>query len=72
MVRVFIVCIVLVVVDSFPTWYRSTRFWGIGSVKGGWLLVVGCVVGWLSTEVCASPIRGSLRMSVLWSPYFGV
>ncbi len=60
------------VVASFPSRYWSIRFCGMGSMNGGWLLVVGlgrlCFVlwGWMS------PIWGSSRMSALWSPFSGV
>ncbi len=33
-------CVVSVVV-SLPSRFRSIRVWGMGSMNGGWLLVVG-------------------------------
>ena len=35
------VCYVVSVVVSLPSRYRSIRFWGMGSMNAGWLLVVG-------------------------------
>jgi hypothetical protein len=62
-----VVCCVRFAVASFPSLYWSIRFCGMGSINGGWLLVVGfgslCFVLW----VWMSPIWGSSRMSALWS-----
>ena len=52
----------LVVTVALPSRYRSTRCWGIESMNGGWLLVVGLVVDYLTLEVCVSPICGSSRV----------
>jgi len=63
---------VLFEVDGLPSWYRSMRFWGMGSWNGGWLLVVGffrlCVV----SGVVLLPICGRSSIRALWSPYSGV
>ncbi len=40
--------------------YRSIRFWGIGGMCGGWLIVIWFVVGCLSLEVCVFLTCGSL------------
>ncbi len=56
-------------VVSLPNRYRSIKFCGMGSVNGGWLLVLGfgwlhlCLWGWMS------PICGSSSVRALWSPY---
>jgi hypothetical protein len=42
--RAVVVCMlrcVFALVEVFPNWYSSTRWVGVGSMKGGWLLVVG-------------------------------
>ena len=57
---------------SLPSLYWSIKFCGMGSMNGGWLLVMGfgrlrsALWGWMS------PIRGSSSTSALWSPYSGV
>ena len=65
-------CCVRFAVASVPSRYWSIRFCGMGSMNGGWLLVVGfgrlCLLLWM----WMSPIWGSSRMSALWSPYSGV
>ena len=54
---------------SLPSRYSSIKFCGMGSMNGGWLLVVGfgrlcsALWGWMS------PIWGSSSVSALWSPY---
>ena len=59
-------------VVSLPSRYWSINFWGMVSMNGGWLLVVGfgklllALWGWMS------PIRGSSSVSALWSPYSGM
>ena len=59
-------------VVSLPSRYWSIKFCGMGSMNGGWLLVVGfgrlrsALWGWMS------PIWGSSSASALWSPYSGV
>ena len=47
----------LVLVVSFPNWYRSIRGLGIGRRKGGWSRVVGnCLMCW--AVVAMSPCGG--------------
>ena len=60
------------IVVSLPSRSWSIKFCGMGSMNGGWLLVVG--FGWLRLALwgCMSPIWGSSTVSALWSPYFGV
>ncbi len=73
--RTLVVCVVWCVrsvVASLPRRHWPIKFCGMGSMYGGWLLVVGfgrlCFVlwGWMS------PIRGSSSVSALWSPYSGM
>ena len=73
--RAVVVCVAWCVssdVVSLPSRYWSIRFCGMGSMNGGWLLVVGfgrlrsALWGWMS------PIWGSPSASALWSPYSGV
>jgi hypothetical protein len=48
---VCVMCCVRFVVASFPSRHWSIRFCGMGSMNGGWLLVVGfarlCFVLWV-------------------------
>ena len=62
----------LVEVDGLPNWYRSIRFWGMGSKNGGWLLVVGFLGLFVGSLVDMGPICGKSSMRALWSPYSGV
>jgi hypothetical protein len=62
----------LVMAVSLPSWHTSTRFWGIESTNGGFLIVSGLVVGCLPSEICVSLTYGSPRMSEFWSPDSGV
>ena len=73
--RAVVVCVDWCVssdVVSLPSRYWSIKFCGMGSMNGGWLLVVGfgrlrsALWGWMS------PIWGSSSASALWSPYSGV
>ena len=73
--RAVLVCVAWCVrsdVASLPRRYWSIKFCGMGSMNGGWLLVVEfgklrfALWGWMS------PIWGSSSMSALWSPYSGV
>jgi hypothetical protein len=63
---------VLVEVYGLPSWYRSIRFWGMGSWNGGWLRVVGFFCLFEGSGVLMIPICGRSRIRVLWSPYSGV
>ncbi len=71
-VVVWVACCVRSVAVSLPSRYMSIKFCGMGSMKGGWFLVVGfgglcfALWGWMS------PIWGSSSASALWSPYSGV
>jgi hypothetical protein len=51
MVEVCEVCLMLVVVVLLPRRYKSNRFWGMGSMNGGWLRVVWFVAVRLAMEV---------------------
>jgi len=59
-------------VVSLPSRCWSINICGMGSMNGGWLLVIGfgrlrfALWGWMS------PIWGSSSVSALWSPYYGV
>jgi hypothetical protein len=73
--RAVVVCVAWCLssdVASLPSRYWSIKFCGMGSMNGGWLLVVGfeelrsALWGWMS------PIWGSSSASALWSPYSGV
>ena len=59
-------------VVSLPSRYWSIMFCGMGSMNGGWLLVVGFGKLRLALWGCMSPIWGSSSVSALWSPYSGV
>ena len=72
LLSVWELCWVLVEVDRLPSWYKSIRFWGMGSRNGGRLRVVGLFKLCLKSGVVMHPIcvRSSIR--VLWYPYSGV
>ena len=61
-----------IVVVALLDWYRSTMFWGIVRMNGGWLLVIRIVVGCLVLDFFISPICVKSRMRALWSPYSGM
>jgi hypothetical protein len=65
-------CRVLVLIDSLPSRYRSTRFRGMGSTNGGWLRVVWFVFFRLAPGIWMPRIYGSSKMRALWSPCSGV
>ena len=51
--RALVVCVVrcvLALVEIFPSWYSFTSWVGMGSMKGGWLLVVGFELVCLSSR----------------------
>ncbi len=66
------VCGVFVLIESLPSRYRSTRCSGMGSMNGGWLLVVLFVCVRLTLCVCMSPNCGRSVMRASWSPCSGV
>jgi hypothetical protein len=68
----FLACGVLVLVVALPSRYSSIRFWGTGSMNGGWLLVMGFVSALLALGVLMFPSCGSSTIRALWSPYSGV
>ena len=62
----------LVEVEGFPSWYRSMRFRGMGSMNGGWLLVVEFFCLSVGSGLVMFPIYGRSSIKALWSPYSGV
>ena len=66
---VCVVCFMLFLVVSLPIWLISTRFWGVGSMNGGWLLVFGFVSALLAFRGWMLPICDSSTMRALWSSY---
>ncbi len=73
--KAIVVCVVrcvLVLAEVVLSRYSSARCYGMGSIHGGWLLVVG--FGWVRLALCGcmSPIGGRCRIRALWSPNSGV
>ncbi len=52
-----------------PSWCRSIRGFGIGSMNGGLFLVVGTLVGLCGICGDVSPTCGIVAMRALWSLY---
>ena len=73
--RAVVVCVALCASSdavSFPSRYWSIKFCVMGSINGGWLLVVGFGRLRFALWDWMSPSWGSSSAIALWSPYSGV
>ena len=66
--RALVVCVVryaFALVEVFTSWYNSTRWVGMGSMKGGLLLVVEFEWVCLASRRWVSPIWGRFKIRAL-------